>query len=94
MSQIFEAAMIVCFGLSWPISVIKSWNSRTAKGKSIYFELLVLIGYLCGIAGKLITRNITYVLIFYIMNVLMIVVDMSLYFRNIRYDKKAACVGD
>lgn len=94
MSQLYEAAMIVCFGLSWPISVIKSWNSRTAKGKSLYFELLVLIGYMCGITGKLITRNITYVLVFYIINALMIGVDMCLYYRNRRYDKKAACVGD
>ena len=66
LSQVFEAAMVICFGLSWPLSVYKSWKSRTAKGKSLLFELFIWIGYICGIAGKIITHNITYVFIFYI----------------------------
>ena len=32
-----ETLMIICFGLSWPLSVYKSWKSRTAKGKSLQF---------------------------------------------------------
>lgn len=89
MPQFFEAAMIICFGISWPISVFKSWKSRTAKGKSLFFEVFILIGYLCGIAGKLMTQNITYVLIFYIINTVMILIDLALYYRNSRLDKKA-----
>lgn len=94
MPQFFEAAMIVFFGLSWPISVMKSWKSRTAKGKSFFFEILVLIGYLCGITGKFVTHNVTYVLVFYVINVIMISVDMCLYFRNCRYDRQAARIGE
>ncbi len=90
MPQFFEAAMIICFGISWPISVIKSWRSRTTKGKSLFFEVFILIGYLCGIAGKFITNNISYVLIFYIINTVMILIDLALYYRNSRLDKKTS----
>ena len=93
MPQFFEAAMIICFGLSWPFSVLKSWRSRTTKGKSLLFEVLVLVGYLCGISGKLITHNVTYVLIFYVINAVMVSTDLCLYFRNSKLDKLAASTG-
>lgn len=89
MSEIFEAAMVICFGLSWPLSVYKSWKSRTAKGKSLLFEVFIWIGYICGITGKIITHNITYVFIFYIINIVMVSADIILYYRNCRLDKAA-----
>ena len=52
MTDLLEALMILCFGLSWPISIRKSWISRTAKGKSLFFEIFLLIGYACGITKK------------------------------------------
>ena len=90
MPQFFEAAMIICFGVSWPISVVKSWRSRTTKGKSLLFEVFIFAGYVCGIAGKLITHNVNYVLIFYFINLVMVGVDLSLYVRNSRLDKQSA----
>lgn len=89
MGEIFEAAMVICFGLSWPVSVYKSWNSRTAKGKSLLFEVFIWIGYVCGIVGKIITHNITYVFIFYWINLCMLSVDICLYIRNCRLDRAA-----
>lgn len=89
MAEIFEAAMVICFGLSWPTSVYKSWKSRTAKGKSLTFEIFIWIGYVCGIFGKIMTHNITYVFIFYILNIVMVSIDMLLYFRNVRLDQQA-----
>lgn len=89
MSEIFEAVMVICFGLSWPLSVYKSWKSRTAKGKSLFFEIFIWLGYVSGITGKLITQNLTYVFIFYIINIVMVSVDICLYIRNIRLDKLA-----
>lgn len=89
MSEIFEAVMVICFGLSWPLSVYKSWKSRTAKGKSLFFEIFIWLGYVSGITGKLITQNLTYVFIFYIVNIVMVSVDICLYIRNIRLDKLA-----
>lgn len=89
MSEIFEAAMVICFGASWPLSVYKSWKSRTARGKSLLFECLIFIGYICGITGKLMTHNITYVFAFYILNIVMVGTDMALYIRNWRLDRAA-----
>lgn len=89
MSEIFEAVMVICFGLSWPLSVYKSWKSRTAKGKSLFFEVFIWLGYVSGIIGKIITHNITYVFIFYILNIVMVSIDICLYFRNVRLDRAA-----
>lgn len=92
MAQIFETIMLISFGISWPSSIIKSYTSRTAKGKSIVFLLFILIGYLFGILSKFVAGNITYVLVFYIINFVMVSIDMSLYFRNRQIDaaKEAA----
>lgn len=87
MGEIFEAAMVICFGVSWPLSVYKSWKSRTTKGKSLLFECFILFGYLCGIVGKVVTHNITYVFIFYILNTVMVSIDLALYARNARLDR-------
>lgn len=90
MGEIFEAAMVICFGLSWPLSVYKSWKSRTAKGKSLFFEVFIWLGYVCGIVGKIITQNITYVFAFYILNIVMVSIDLCLHFRNVRLDRQNA----
>ena len=59
MERILECLMLICFGLSWPISVYKSYTSRSTKGKSVYFTVAILLGYLCGIAAKIIGGDIT-----------------------------------
>ncbi len=89
MSQFFEAAMVVCFGASWPLAIYKSYTSRSVKGKSLLFLLLVLLGYVCGISAKLLSGHITYVLTFYILNFFMVATDIFLYFRNKRLEEKA-----
>lgn len=86
--EIFEAVMVICFGLSWPMSVYKSWTSRTARGKSLFFEVFIWLGYVSGIIGKLISGNITYVFAFYILNIVMVTADILLYIRNMRLDKQ------
>lgn len=91
--EIFEAVMVICFGLSWPMSVYKSWTSRTAKGKSLTFEIFILLGYVSGIIGKLVGGHITYVFIFYIVNILMVSVDILLYFRNAKFDRREQAQG-
>ena len=89
MEQIFEVLMIICFGVSWPFNIAKSWKAKTAKGKSLLFEVCILVGYICGIAGKFITGNVTYVLIAYLINVVMVTVDILLTLRNMALDKLA-----
>ena len=89
MAQIFEVLMIVCFGVSWPFNIAKSWKAKTARGKSLLFEICILVGYICGIAGKFITGNVTYVLIAYVINVVMVLIDILLTLRNMALDKLA-----
>lgn len=78
--------MLVCFGISWPFNIAKSLRSRTAKGKSVAFELLIIAGYLCGLVGKLILGNLSYVVFFYIADILMVAADLVLTLRNRRLD--------
>lgn len=88
MGDILEIAMIVLFGASWPANVIKSYKARTAKGKSLLFLILIIVGYLCGIAAKVFFVEAKwYVLFFYILNTVMVTADLILYFRNRRLDK-------
>lgn len=91
LAEILEIFMIVSFGCSWPMNVMKSYKARTAKGKSLGFLLFIEFGYICGIASKLLNENgyKWYVLFFYVLNFIMVGADLVLYFRNRALDKKA-----
>lgn len=90
MAQFLETMMLICFGLSWPFNITKSYRSRTAKGKSILFEVCIIIGYLCGVAGKFIGGNVTYVVAVYFLDILMVTTDLILTIRNRRLDMLSA----
>lgn len=97
MSEILEIAMILCFGASWPMNVLKSYRARTAKGKSVSFLCLIFIGYIAGIFSKFTNEAYMaqigekwYVLFFYFLNLIMVLTDFCLYIRNRRLDKKNA----
>jgi hypothetical protein len=82
MGLLMEALMVISFGISWPANIIKSFKSRTTKGKSLLFLVFILFGYLCGIISKILSRIINYVFIFYVINAVMVSFDIFLYFRN------------
>ncbi|MBO5927038.1 MAG: hypothetical protein J6Q38_05740 [Clostridia bacterium] len=86
--QIFEFIMLACFGLSWPISVYKSIKSKTTQGKSIVFIIAIIIGYVAGIIGKIVNNQLSYVLIIYCFNLIVVSADLVLYFINRKYEKK------
>ena len=88
MAQIFEVIMLCCFGVSWPFNIAKSIRSRTARGKSHIFEICVIVGYLCGLAGKLLSGNVTYMVVFYLVDILMVATDLVLTLRNQRLDRE------
>ena len=89
MALFFEATMLVCFGLSWPISIMRSWKTRTAKGKSYWFLIFALVGYISGLSGKFISGNVTYVVFFYSLNTIMVATDLVLTIRNTIWDRRA-----
>ena len=97
MAEILEIIMIVSFGVSWPLNVMKSWKARTTKGKSLAFLLLIFFGYIAGIASKFVNEAYMasfatkwYVLCFYVLNLLMVGADLCLYYRNYLLDRRAA----
>ena len=91
--QLCEIAMLCLFGASWPLNIAKALRAKTAKGKSVGFELLVIIGYIIGLFGKLYayrqTGNLAYSTWFYIADILMVSVDLALYCVNTRRDRAA-----
>ena len=88
MGSILETVMLVCFGFSWPLNVIKAYKAKTAKGTSLPFILLIITGYVAGISAKLISGKINYVLIAYILNLAIVSLNVIVYFRNVSLDKK------
>ena len=79
--SIFEALMLLAFGCAWPASIYKSVKSRSTKGKSLPFLVIIWTGYVSGVLHKILF-SYDYVIFLYILNLLMVSVDMSLYFRN------------
>lgn len=88
MSEILETVMLVCFGCSWPVSLMRNIKAKTAESMSLGFILLIILGYLAGIAAKIYTHNYSYVLIAYIINLAAVSGNLVVYFINRSYDRK------
>ena len=95
MAELLEILMLLCFGASWPLNAVKSYRARTAKGKSVAFLFLIELGYVAGVTAKLSNPFYMqsfgqkwYVLFFYLLNFLMVAVDLGLTLRNRRLDRQ------
>ena len=88
MSEVLEIVMVVMFGCSWPNNIITTLKNKSTKGKSLAFLLLIDIGYVCGIAAKLLAPSFKwYVMFFYVLNFIMVTTDLSLYFYYRKQEK-------
>jgi hypothetical protein len=75
--SVFEIGMLVCFGLSWPVSIVKTINTKCVSGKSTLFLLIVIAGYLFGIIHKILySRDL--VILLYALNLILVAVDLGL----------------
>lgn len=83
---LFEFLMLCCFGFSWPFSIAKSLRSRSSKGKSLGFMLLIELGYVFGLIHK-IFFSYNWVIWAYVALFVLVGFDIILYFRNLRYDR-------
>jgi hypothetical protein len=84
--SIFEAIMLLCFGISWPLAIYKTYKSKNPAGKSMLFLYIVIIGYIAGCTHKLVF-NFDLVFWLYCINLLMVITDLFLslyYLRNVR----------
>ena len=82
----FEAAMLVCFGVSWPVAILKTWRTRRTEGKSLAFLTLVFVGYLAGVASKFFRSAaggapLEPVTALYALNALFVATDLALVLR-------------
>ena len=89
LAYLFEAAMLVCFGFSWPLNVMKAYRARTAKGTSLPFIILIITGYVAGITAKIINGQFNYVLAVYFLNLAIVMTNVFVYIRNKSLDRKA-----
>ena len=87
--SIFEIGMLVCFGFSWPVNIMKAWKARTTANQSLLFLIVVDLGYACGITHKILYST-DLALVFYILNFTMVFVNICIYLRNLVLDKKRA----
>ena len=92
-AHLFEAAMLVCFGFSWPLNVMKAYRARTAKGTSLPFIILIITGYVAGITAKIINGQFNYVLAVYFLNLAIVMTNVFVYIRNKALDKKVEAKG-
>ncbi len=90
LADITEIIMIVTFGFSWPFNVMKSYKARTTKGKSLSFLCLIFFGYIAGIISKAVNPKGPewFKLVFYTFNFIMVTLDLVMYARNRKLDKK------
>ena len=79
----FEILMLVCFGAAWPFSIAKSWRTREHAGKSLVFLCVIFVGYVAGTIHKF-GYNYDHVVFLYMLNGVMVAVDMAVHLRNQR----------
>jgi hypothetical protein len=91
---LFEMLMLLCFAFAWPFSIVKQWRTRSSKGKSILFSYIIMVGYLFGIANKVVNDDINYVLAFYILDLCLVLIDTAIYYRNTMCQHRSECVDD
>lgn len=91
----YEAVMLVCFGASWPMSLLKTIRVKNPTGKSLVFMYLILIGYISGILNKIPgIGHYDHVLWLYVLNTAMVSTDLILtqyYMNRIRKQRAADC---
>lgn len=88
-TRFFEMLFLICFGISWPMNIVKAVRGKTSKGVSLWFLLVCFIGYIFGIIAKLVDDTLSYTLIFYCLNICMVGTCVVFYFINAHRDKLA-----
>lgn len=85
--SIWEVLFLLCFAVSWPVSIAKSLKTKVVIGKSPLFMSLVILGYIFGIVHKLL-YNRDIVIFLYMFNALLVSTDLFLYFLYIGKNRR------
>ena len=92
-ADILESAMLVSFGLAWPVSIMKTLRTKATAGKSVAFLLIVLVGYVFGLTAKILRGDWNYVVFFYSLNLSLVAADTCLYFHYRRQELRRAAAA-
>ena len=97
-AQLFEAGMLLCFGMSWPVDIVKALRTRRTEGKSLGFMALIFAGYLSGLAAKLIRAAHAEawpepVTALYAVNAVLVAIDIALYLLFSRSSERLPPLG-
>ena len=84
--SIAEIVMLVCFGISWPVSIAKSLRTKNVSGKSPLFMGLIATGYVAGIVHKY-YFDWNWVAALYLLNLILVLIDLVIYYRYLPRDK-------
>ena len=81
--SLFEAGMLICFGISWPFAVRKTYKTKSVKGKSKLFLMLIILGYIFGMINKIL-NSMDFVFWLYVVNLLLVSTDFifCIMYRN------------
>ena len=84
LAEILEFGMLFAFGFSWPFAIARTYRAKRVDGKSPMFMIIVLIGYLCGIAAHLVEGSKLWLCWVYLLDMALVSTDLVLYFRYSR----------
>ncbi|MDR3205465.1 MAG: hypothetical protein LBV23_12135 [Deltaproteobacteria bacterium] len=88
LSDIFESAMLVTFGVAWPANILNSLRVKSSRGRSVTFLKIIILGYIFGLAAKFLSsKPINYVVFFYFLNLIMVGIDLFLYYYYLNKEK-------
>ena len=76
--SIWEVLFLLCFAVSWPVSIAKSLRTKVVIGKSPLFMSLIILGYIFGIIHKSQYSN-DIVIWLYVFNAVLVSIDLFLY---------------
>ena len=85
--SIWEVLFLLCFAISWPVSIAKSLRTKVVIGKSPLFMSLIVLGYIFGIIHKACySKDI--VIWLYVFNAVLVSTDLFLYFLYIGQNRR------
>lgn len=85
--SIWEVLFLLCFAVSWPVSIAKSLRTKVVIGKSPMFMSLIILGYIFGIIHKSLYSN-DIVIWLYVFNAILVSTDLFLYFLYIGQNRR------
>ena len=86
-AKVLEVTMLILFGISWPFNLLKSIKTKSTKGKSLLFLVLVDLGYIAGITSKFFSTTFVWatdwwIFMVYVINFCFVSADLIMYFIN------------